>query len=74
MFDGVSRHFQQYFSYTVVIGTDCIGVCKSNYHTITATADTHVNKKYIKTFDIKKFSLVYFFLFVIAQNKNNKLA
>jgi indole-3-glycerol phosphate synthase len=21
----------------VVIGTDCIGICKSNYHTITAT-------------------------------------
>jgi hypothetical protein len=26
----------------VVIGTDCIGSCKSNYHTITAmTAPTH---------------------------------
>ena len=22
---------------TMVIGTDCIGICKSNYHTITAT-------------------------------------
>ena len=75
MFDGVKRHFQQYFSYIVavsfigrgnqrkpqvtdklyhimlytsprsrfelttpvVIGTDCIGSCKSSYHTITAT-------------------------------------
>ena len=24
----------------VVIGTDCIGSCKSNYHTITATTET----------------------------------
>ena len=24
---------------SVVIGTDCMGSCKSNYHTITATTD-----------------------------------
>ena len=28
---------------SVVIGTDCIGSCKSNYHTITSTTVTYVN-------------------------------
>jgi hypothetical protein len=28
---------------SVVIGTDCIGSCKSNYHTITATMTPFVN-------------------------------
>ena len=32
----VASHWQ-----TVVIGTDCIGSCKSNYHTITATTAPH---------------------------------
>ena len=27
------------FTTLVVIGTDCIGSCKSNYHTITTTTD-----------------------------------
>ena len=32
---------------SVVIGTDCIGNCKSIYHTITAmTAQEHILKKY----------------------------
>jgi hypothetical protein len=26
---------------SVVIGTDCLGSCKSNYHTITATTALH---------------------------------
>ena len=48
---GIQRHFQQYFSYIeyttpwerlelttlVVIGTDCTGSYKSNYHMITTT-------------------------------------
>ena len=29
----------------VVIGTDCIGNCKSNYHTITTTTAPHFNWK-----------------------------
>ena len=29
----------------VVIGTDCIGSCKSNYHTITTTIAPHVTNK-----------------------------
>jgi len=51
-FYGAKCHFQQYFSYIVVvrfidgenrlimlvvIGTDCIGSYKFNYHTITTT-------------------------------------
>jgi hypothetical protein len=31
---------------SVVIGTDCIGSCKSNYHTITATTAPYINMKY----------------------------
>jgi len=35
-------------STSVVIGTDCIDSCKSNYHTITTTrARTNVNEAYI---------------------------
>jgi hypothetical protein len=30
------------FTTSVVIGTECIGICKSNYHTITATTTPHV--------------------------------
>ena len=30
-------HIMLYMHWSVVIGTDCIGSCKSNYHTITAT-------------------------------------
>jgi len=29
------------FTTSVVIGTECIGSCKSNYHTITATTTPH---------------------------------
>ena len=33
----------------VVIGTDCIGNCKSKYHTISATMAPHINdEKWIK--------------------------
>jgi hypothetical protein len=37
-----STHDQMGFELTalVLIGTDCIGSCKSNYHTITATTTT----------------------------------
>jgi len=30
----------------VVIGTDCIGSCKSNYHAITATTALYCNKSF----------------------------
>jgi hypothetical protein len=30
------------FVYTLVIDTNCIGSCKYNYHTITATAATYI--------------------------------
>ena len=29
---------------SVVIGTDCIGSCKSNYHTTTATTAPHISR------------------------------
>jgi hypothetical protein len=32
------------FTTSVVIGTDCIGSCKSNYHTITATTAPSVSE------------------------------
>jgi len=38
------------FTTSVVIGTDCIGSCKSNYHTITATtAQTFIDSCLIIT-------------------------
>jgi hypothetical protein len=33
-------HIMLYMHWSVAIGTDCIGSCKSNYHTITATKAT----------------------------------
>jgi hypothetical protein len=33
----MSRHMDIKFTILVVIGTDCIGSCKCNYHTITTT-------------------------------------
>jgi hypothetical protein len=32
---------------SVVIGTDCIGICKSNYHTITFTTDPEIEKNWV---------------------------
>jgi len=37
---------------SVVIGTDCIGSCKSNYHTITATTAPYIN---MQQFSVRKF-------------------
>jgi hypothetical protein len=44
-------NYYEYYTYfalttSVVIGTDCIGSCRSNYHTITATTvpDIEVNE------------------------------
>jgi hypothetical protein len=34
---------------SVVMGTDCIGSCKSNYHTITATTAPHIFMCFIDT-------------------------
>jgi hypothetical protein len=38
---------------SVVIGFDCIGSCKSKYHTITATMTPQSIKWFFKEFDIK---------------------
>jgi hypothetical protein len=37
---------------SVVIGTDCIGSCKSNYHTITVTTAPYIN---MQQFSVRKF-------------------
>jgi hypothetical protein len=44
---------------SVVIGTDCIGSCKSNYHTITS----------VYTTGVLKFSLIHFISRIIAIHK-----
>jgi hypothetical protein len=34
---------------SVVIGKDCIGSCKSNYHTITAASRVHIEQSFIRS-------------------------
>jgi hypothetical protein len=46
---------------SVVIGTDCIGSCKSNYHTIMATTAPQVNTRLdIKYIKILLYKLIFY--------------
>jgi hypothetical protein len=51
----------------VVIGTDCMGSCKSNCHTITTTDATYTN---LFVFDDKYINVIGFFC---GRNRNEVL-
>ena len=50
---------------SMVIGTDCIGSCKSNYHTITATTTTVVKYK----LHTAKWLVYYYHSFVLMSGR-----
>jgi hypothetical protein len=53
---------------SVVIGTDCIGSCKSNYHTIASTKNPPSNKQtktHVKYFDYVQLYIYIFHSFIL---------
>jgi hypothetical protein len=66
-------HNAVYLTTSVVIGTDCIGSCKSSYHTITATTAPGIKCVYtcIKT-NLRLYFIIIFFksciIFSVCKN------
>ena len=60
---------------SVVIGTECIGSCKSNYHTITAKMAPVINlkDKHCKIYQLVMFHIHYLKPYELSSNRGRNM-